>query len=135
MATDFRLQSRFAEEQARSAALRAETDGILQGGGGGGTSGGVEDRVTRLELQMEQVGKSLNSIDGKLDKVNDRLNLLPTKSELFAWKWQWTALAFAVVAIVIGGIIGGLSWIKPDAPAASSPAPVVIQMPATPKGS
>lgn len=100
----------------------------LFGGGGGGTFEPMETRVTRLELKLENVDRALTSIDGKLDKVNERLMLLPTKSEIGAWKVQWTALALAVVAVVIGGIIGGLAWIQPSA---TPSAPTIIQLPAS----
>lgn len=82
-------------------------------------------------MQMEQIGKTLASIDSKLDRVNERLNALPVRSDLFAWKWQWTALALAVVAIVIGGIIGELSWIQPSPPPTQATTPVIIQVPQT----
>lgn len=105
---------------------REKSQPSLRGGKGGGTSDHMEARVTRLEIQMENVDRTLGSIDGKLDKVNDRLLLLPTKTDLNGWKLQWTALALAVVAIIIGGIIGGLAWIQP----ASAPAtPIVVTMP------
>lgn len=97
----------------------------LSFGGGDGTFSPMETRVTRLELQMEQVGRTLGSIDGKLDKVNDRLLQLPTKSDLSGWKLQWTALALAVVAVVIGGIIGGLAWIQPE-PAPTAPTIITV---------
>ncbi len=113
------------QEKAKTA-KPSEPELPLFGGGGGGTSDPMETRVTRLEVQMEHVDRTLASIDSKLDKANDRLMLLPTKTEVSSWKLQWTALALAVVAIVIGGIIGGLAWIQP-APTAS--APTIIQMP------
>jgi len=98
----------------------------LKGGDDGGTFETMDRRVTRLEVQFEQMDRTLASIDSKLDRVNERLVQLPTKTDLNSWKVQWAALALAVVAIVIGGIIGGLAWIQPTA----SPAPpTVIQMP------
>ncbi len=115
--------------QLESAKRRsAEPDLPLYGGGGGGTSDTMDARVTRLEVRMEHVDRTLASIDSKLDKANDRLMQLPTKTELSSWKLQWTALALAVVAVVIGGIIGGLAWIQPSP---SAPAPTIIQLPST----
>jgi len=35
----------------------------------------------------------------------------------------------AAVAIIVGGIIGGLSWIKPEAPTAIQSPPIIIQVP------
>lgn len=98
----------------------------LKSGGGGGTLPPMEGRISKLEVQVEYLDRTLSSIDGKLDKVNERLMQMPTKSDLWQWKWQWSALALAVVAIVIGGIIGGLAWIQPQ-PTAS--VPTVIQLP------
>jgi len=98
----------------------------LFGGGGGDTSGPMETRVTRLEVQMENVDRTMRSIDGKLDTVNNRLSQLPTRGDLGSWRLQWTALALAVVAVVIGGIIGGLAWIQ----ASPTPtAPTIITIP------
>jgi len=31
---------------------------------------------------------------------------------LWEWKIQWTIISLAAVAIIVGGIIGGLDWIK-----------------------
>jgi hypothetical protein len=87
----------------------------------------MEQRVTRLETHMEYVRRDLELISGKLDTVLDRTNDLPTRSDLTTFRWQWVATAVAAIALIVGGIIGGLGWIKPDsAPAA----PVVYQLPA-----
>jgi hypothetical protein len=76
---------------------------------------------------MEYVRRDLELISGKLDTVLDRTNDLPTRSDLTTFRWQWVATAVAAIALIVGGIIGGLGWIKPDsAPAA----PVVYQLPA-----
>lgn len=101
---------------------------LLRAGGGGGTLPPMEGRVSKLEAQVEYLDRTLSSIDGKLDKVNDRLMQMPTKADLSSWKLQWTALALAAVAIIIGGIVGGLAWIQPQP---TPPAPTVIQLPAT----
>jgi hypothetical protein len=123
--TSAKLEAVTAEYEARLASNQTASVG-LNGGGGDGTSDAMETRVTRLEVRMENLDRSLLSIDAKLDKVNDRLVQLPTKADLNSWKLQWTGLALAVVAIIIGGIVGGLSWIQPEA---TPPAPTIIQMP------
>ncbi len=64
-----------------------------------------------LEAHMAYVQRDLASIDGKLDKANDRLGLLATKSELRTWQWQWIATGVAIIALTIGGITGGLALI------------------------
>lgn len=99
----------------------------LQTGGGGGTSGGMESRVTALETHMEYVRRDMDALRVGQDEILNAVRELPTRRDLAAWKLQWTGLAFAAVAIVIGGIIGGLAWIKPDA---APPTPIVVQMPA-----
>ena len=74
-------------------------------------SGPMNERVARLEVQMEQVSRSLGSIDAKLDKVNDRLVLLPAKTDLRSWQWQWVATGVGIIALTVGGITGGLALI------------------------
>lgn len=98
----------------------------LKGGGGDGTSVGLMERVTRLETHMEYVKKDLDSIEGKLDTLLQRTAELPTKGDLTTFRWQWVATAVGAIALIVGGIIGGLGWIKPDAPAAA-PQPIIIQ--------
>lgn len=91
-----------------------------------GTLPPMESRVTRLETHMEYVRRDLDGISGKLDKLIERTAELPTKADLWAWKWQWSAIGLAIVAIVIGGIIGGLAWIQPNP---SAPTPIVVTVP------
>ena len=97
----------------------------LSGGGGGGTYDPMNERVTKLETHMEYVRRDLDSIGGKLDVLLDRTNNLPTKGDLTTFRWQWIATAVAAIALIVGGIIGGLGWIKPDAEPAK---PTVIQL-------
>lgn len=107
----------------------AEENARLKSSGGGGTSDGMESRVTRLEVQMEHLREDMGEVKADLKSALAILTELPTKSDLWAWKWQWTGLCVAAIAIIVGGIIGGLSWIKPDPTPATPPPPVVIQMP------
>jgi hypothetical protein len=106
----------------------ATEDPALKSGDGDGTSGDMDGRVSKLEVHMEYMRNDLGEIKTDLKSALDQLRTLPTRSDLWAWKWQWTALAVGTMAIVIGGIIGGLSWIKPDAPVVA-PQPIVIQAP------
>lgn len=76
---------------------------------------------------MEYVQRDLALIATKLDTVISQTTDLPTKRDLSTFRWQWIATAAAAIAIIVGSIIGGLSWIKPDAAPAS---PIVVQMPA-----
>lgn len=89
----------------------------------------MSDRVARLETHFEYIQRDVSEMRlmqrqvlEKLEQLND----LPTKTDLWSWKIQYTALAVAVIAIVVGGIIGGLAWIQP---AAQAPGPIVITVP------
>lgn len=91
----------------------------LQRGGGGGTSGGMEDRVTRLETHFEYVRKDLDDLktDQKavlqqLAALQTTISTLPTKRDLDSWRWQWIATGVAIVALVVGGVTGGLALIS-----------------------
>jgi hypothetical protein len=90
----------------------------------------MNDRITRLEEQMVGVRESL--VD-----IKESLKVLPTlasKSDISAWKLQWTALLVATFAIIVGSIIGGLGWLETHvarvqpSPAAAT-APIIIQVP------
>lgn len=83
--------------------------------------------MEHVREDVREIKDALTSISTKLDRLSD----LPTKGDLTAWKVQWTALALAVVAIVIGGIIGGLSWIQPEPQAEKPTAPIVVTVPAS----
>ena len=98
-----------------------------RGDGPGGPQEPFEGRVTRLEAHMDYRRRDIADLKSGQAKLLDVIPNLATKADLGAWKWQWTALAFAVIAIVIGGIIGGLGWIKPSPPA--GPPPIVIRLP------
>jgi hypothetical protein len=82
--------------------------------------------VTRLETHMEYVREDLAQIkDGQRDMTRtlaetskalgdlfSKVEKLPTKDDLWSWKVQWLAIALGTVAFIVGGIIGGLDWIK-----------------------
>ncbi|WGM31471.1 hypothetical protein [Brevundimonas sp. NIBR11] len=86
----------------------------LKTGGGSGTSDGMEERVTRLETHFEYFRRDLDDIKTSLKKLDD----LPTKRDLTNNLVAIVTIGLAVVAITIGGIIGGLAWL--DRPANSS---------------
>lgn len=116
----------------------------------------MDERVTRLEVEFQYVRRDLDDVKGALGTILAKLSSMPTKDDLarlsqdlWQWRVQWTAISVAAVALIVGGIIGGLAWIKPEpAPAPSiqvipapasapavqvvpvpAPAPVVIQLP------
>lgn len=109
----------------------------LKGGGGDGTYDSMETRVAVLETHMAYVRADLSEIKstqkdtdrairdlsnvaakipGQINeselKISNQLKDLPTKSDLKNYNLQMIAIGIAVLILVIGGIIGGLDWIK-----------------------
>ncbi|MFY0400823.1 hypothetical protein [Brevundimonas naejangsanensis] len=97
----------------------------LKNGDGDGTSGGMDSRVTKLETQMEFVRDDLREIKGDLKTIIGRLGELPTKRDLTANTLTIVVIGLAVLAITIGGIVGGLAWI--DRSGAPPPTAVASQ--------
>lgn len=86
------------------------------------------DRVTRLEVHFEYIRRDLDDLKSGQTKVLEgisgidrSLSRLPTKTDLDTWRLQWIAICVGAIALIVGGIIGGLSWIKPDA------APIILR--------
>jgi len=85
----------------------------------GDTNQSMDARVTRLETHMEYVRADLSELKAgqrettkALMALAAQVEKLPTKSDLWAWKLQWLAIALVGFATIVGGIIGGLGWIK-----------------------
>ncbi|EPY03520.1 hypothetical protein [Magnetospirillum fulvum] len=74
------------------------------------------------------VDKKLDHLGQVTSEIRVTLAQLPTKRDLTTNTLAGLGLGLALMGIVIGGIIGGLSWIKPDSPP-STPQPIVIQVP------
>lgn len=74
------------------------------------------ERISRLETHFEYIRRDLDELKSDQKKVLDAVRDLPTKSDLWSWKLQWTAICVAAIALIVGGIIGGLSWIRSDVP-------------------
>lgn len=85
----------------------------MRKGGPGDTSGGMDQRVTRLETHFEYVRKDLDEIKTSLKKLDD----LPTKRDLAGYWIASITVGLAILAITVGGIIGGLAWLDRPAPA------------------
>jgi hypothetical protein len=65
----------------------------------------VRADLSEIKAGLQETTKSLASFSSKLEK-------LPTKEDLWPWKPQWLAIAPVAFATIVGGIIGGLDWIK-----------------------
>jgi hypothetical protein len=108
--------------------------GGLSGGDGGGNYDGMEGRVSALETHMEYVRNDLGEIKGELRTIGAQIGHLPTKRDLEAWRIQWLAVGVAIVALVVGGVVGGLALINHYAAAGSpSTAPAIIYVPTPPR--
>jgi len=92
----------------------------------------MEKRVTRLEVNLEHLRMTLDTIQRQLEI----LPTLGTKRDLVTYSIAGLTIAIATVAI----IVGGLGWletragrVQPSAtPAATpvTPQPIIIQLPA-----
>lgn len=94
---------------------------MQNGGGGGGMSD--SERIVRLETHFQYIERDLSELKQGQKEIADKLSSLavtlsglPTKGDLNAWKLQWMGICVAAIALIVGGIIGGLVWIKPEAP-------------------
>lgn len=72
----------------------------------------MNTRITRLEEWSRLSEDRFGRIEDKLDRVLERLGTMPTRADLTTWTLTGVAIAFAVVALIVGGVVGGLDWIK-----------------------
>lgn len=70
----------------------------LRPGDGDGTSGGMESRVTRLEVLAEETGKRLERIDNKLDRLAEDVAEIKGRVSALPTTWQMIGLVVAVLA-------------------------------------
>lgn len=86
----------------------------------------MEERITRLETHMEYVRRDFA-------EIKDSLKVLPTlatKRDLAGSIFAGLGLGFAIMAIVIGGVIGGLGWLQSRVPAQTPAASAPLAPPA-----
>jgi hypothetical protein len=109
----------------------------VTGDGGGDPPHGDNVRIAILETQVAHIQTALGEIRSDLKKVVDGIAHLPTKQDLFQNTATVVIIGLAIMAITVGGIIGGLAWLEPKmapAPTASTPAPtpqpIIIEVPA-----
>ena len=77
MGIDDRYQALLTDLTAAREQLRQRTH--LSGSGGGSTSGGMEERVTRLERQQEQLTKEVIDLRVAVATLTERIAHLPGK--------------------------------------------------------
>lgn len=90
---------------------RAAERAKRSGGGGGSGSGSIDERVSKLEVYVDVSREDLREIRSDLKAIIGKFGTIPTKSDLDTWKWQWLLASVAIFAVIIGSIIGGLSWL------------------------
>ncbi len=83
------------EERQRAVAER------LKGGDGGGTSGGMEERVIRLEKNLDQLTKDVGDIRVDVATLKENVRHLPTKPWMFATLGSLLLIAVAVIGLLI----------------------------------
>lgn len=93
----------------------------LRMGSGGGTSGGMEQRVARLEADMDHVKRgvddlrgSVRTLQGDLSAVRADVARVDERSKHFPTKTEFLTTAGVMVAI-IGGIIAAVVRFLPAA--------------------
>ncbi len=65
-----------------------------------------------VRSDLKDIKEVLAANSQALSRVSNEIAKLPTKKDLWEWKAQWTVMSLAAVALIVGGIIGGLDWIK-----------------------
>lgn len=117
------------ELEKRIKELEAADRPSLQTGGPGDNSGGMSERVTRIEEWAKQADARMGRVEGKLDQIILMLGGVATKSEMRNYLLTAIGLFVGLVALVFTG----LSWLEGrsvQVPSAPAPAPIVIQVPA-----
>lgn len=123
-------------DQRIGAAMAAK--GLATGGGGPHDPGMTDARLDRLERDVNTLHQDMRDIRSVLGQIQVTLGTLPTRRDLTTNTWSGLGIGLAIMGLVVGGIIGGLSWIKPDAAppptpvTITAPPPVIVQVPATP---
>ena len=76
-------------------------------------SGGLATyRLEQAEKRAEAADARMARIEGGINDIKVTLAGLPTKDSLRNYLLASLAVGLAIMGIVIGGIIGGLDWIK-----------------------
>lgn len=83
--------------------LQAAQD--LKSGDGGGNSGGMEERLAKLEAHMEHVQTDVSNMTSDMKSVRDRLIALEVKVDHLPTK-GFTVMALLACLAVIAALIG-----------------------------
>lgn len=85
-------------------------------GGGGGHSGGMEERLAKLEARADTSEQRLGRMEITLDRLTEkvgglatkddvkRLEELPTRDDLHSWKRENVGIGLTIIILVFGGI-------------------------------
>ena len=73
----------------------------LKGSDGGGTSGDMQERVTRLEKNFDQLAKDVGDIRVDVATLKENVRHLPTKPWMFATLGSLLLIAVAVIGLLI----------------------------------
>lgn len=107
---DNRLLDAFTESQRARAEVRAG-EARLPGGGGDGTSDDMQERVARLEKQIDQVGKDVGDMRVDVATLKENVRHLPTKP----WMFQAFAALLASISLLVTLIVGLIVRFLPHA--------------------
>ena len=83
----------------------------LQSGGPSLEFPGMDERGARRETHFEYLRRNLDEIKTDQKTIISCLSALPTRRYLESRRWQWAAMAIAIIALTVGGITGGLAFI------------------------
>jgi hypothetical protein len=72
----------------------------------------MRESVSDIRASQRDATKAISELASKLSELATKVETLPTKDDLWSWKVQWLAIALAAVVFIVGGIVGGLDWIK-----------------------
>lgn len=85
------------EQMQRDRGIALDNAAALKGGGGGGTYDGMENRVSKLEANVDGIKDKLSDIRVLLASIDERTKHMPTR-------WD-VVLILAAMAGLIGGVV------------------------------
>jgi hypothetical protein len=121
----------------KDARTTAVADGAIDGGGGGPHPPDMDARLTTLEQWSKIADARMARVEEKLDRVSERLAMLPTTNGL----WGMIATVLGVAVTVVGVVLAAMAYrqdtfiaisdraIQAVQPAPTPPQPIIIQIP------